>query len=90
VDANGVVTATLVLPSNLEAGAHTLTLQASDGSVVWSFTITAAPATSSPGSAPGSLAFTGFDALSVTLAALTLILAGAFLLVMLVRKPRAH
>jgi hypothetical protein len=71
-DANGVVTVEAELPADLEAGAHTLALLSSDGTIGFSQAITVSAEDTS-----GGLPFTGSDSRTLLILAAGLVGLGA-------------
>jgi LPXTG-motif cell wall-anchored protein len=102
-DQTGAVSVTVQLPSNLAAGAHSLTLRGSLASSVFTFTIPAAVVTPSPSVTPpsttpatpvtsggGSLAATGTaNVAPLSIIAAALLVAGGFILLSQ-RRRRSH
>jgi titin len=85
VDASGHVSLVAVLPTNLPAGTHTLTVSGAGSSAVFRFTVAATtggtsdPATSTAGNAGSgtALPFTGTNATALSLTGFGLVGAGA-------------
>jgi pSer/pThr/pTyr-binding forkhead associated (FHA) protein len=103
--ATGNVTVTVTLPTNLAAGAHSLTLRGALASVVFPFTVAAAAPSATPGASPtatgaggtrtssggGSLPSTGSPVLPGFTAAFLLILLGSATMIFAgSRRRRSH
>ena len=84
-DGTGKVTATVVIPANLEPGAHTLTIAGATRSVTFPFTIS--PPSGAVSTGTGQLPVTGAGSLRVLLWAALLIACGR-LAVVLGRPPK--
>ena len=88
VDSSGHVSLSAVLPTNLQAGTHTLTVSGAGASAVFRFTVASASGTSDPASSSATpagsgtaLAFTGTNAAALSMTGLGLVGLGACALV---------
>jgi hypothetical protein len=91
-DTTGAVSGSFTIPSNLQAGRHTLELAAATGTQSASFVVvpSAAAAGTTASTDNGSLAFTGSDAAKTAGAGIVLLLGGGALIVAAKRRKHAN